>query len=248
MHPHRRLVAAVVTALVFASTAFATGAAHARGQLQTRQTGIDLPAGTRAARLVLANTGDAPILAQIRVYAWHQDGSDDQLERSDALVASPPIVEIAPGGEQLVRLVRPSAAAVPRERAYRVVVDELPGDPVAGEGSAVTVRMRYLLPAFVRAADATPAQLHCELDRQGEQPALACRNSGGRAARLGATRLIGRGGRELEVTPGLLGYVLAGSARRFSLDAAGLAALDAPTKLEVSLNGQPAAIDLALRR
>lgn len=237
MYPRRRLMAAVVTALVLA-----TGAAHARGQLQTRQTGVDLPSGTRAGRLVLANTGDAPIAAQIRIYAWTQDGNDDRLEPTNALVASPPIIEIAPGAEQLVRLVRSTAAAVSQEQAYRVVVDELPGDPVAGDGSAVTVRMRYLLPAFVRAADPAPAQLQCRIDLA----ALVCRNAGGRAAQLGATRLVDKAGRGLEITPGLLGYVLAGSTRRFPLDAAKLAALDAPAKLEVSLNGQPAAIDLVL--
>ncbi len=235
MPPRRRLVAAVVTALVLAA-----GAAHARGQLQTRQTGIDLPSGSRAGRLVLANTGDAPIAAQIRVYAWTQDGSEDQLEPSDALVASPPIIEIPAGGEQLVRLVRPNAAAVPQEQAYRVVVDELPGDPVAGVGSAVTVRMRYLLPAFVRATDPAPAALQCEV----AQAALACRNPGGRAAQLGASRLIDASGRELELTPGLLGYVLAGSSRRFPLDATKLAALGTPATLQVSLNGQPATIAL----
>lgn len=240
MTSRRRRVAAVVIALVVAA-----GAAHARGQLQTRQTGIDLPSGTRAGRLVLANSGDAPIAAQVRVYAWTQAGGEDQLVPSQAVVASPPIVEIAPGAEQLIRLVRASAAPVPREQAYRVVVDELPGDPAAEEGSAVTVRMRFVMPMFVRGADAAPARLDCRVEQGGEPAALVCRNSGGRAAQLGASRLLGASGRAVQITPGLLGYVLAGSTRRFPLDAAALATLDAPAKLEVSLNGQPAAIDLA---
>jgi fimbrial chaperone protein len=238
MSLRRRLVAAVVTALVVAA-----GAAHARGQLQTRQTGIDLPSGTRAGRLVLANTGDAPIAAQIRVYAWTQEDGDDRLEPSDALVASPPIIEIPPGGEQLIRLVRPNAAAVPQEQAYRVVVDELPGDPAEGQGSAVTVRMRYLLPLFVRAADPPPVALQCRI----EADALTCRNHGGRAAQLGATRLVDAAGHKIEITPGLLGYVLAGSERRFPLDAAKLAASGPPGKLEVSLNGQPTTLELGPR-
>ncbi len=229
-------MAAVVTVLVVA----ATGAAHARGQLQTRQTSIDLSPGARAGRLVLANTGDAPLAAQVRVYAWTQDGTDDQLQPSNALAVSPPIVEIAPGGEQLIRLVRADAAPVERERAYRVVIDELPGDPHTGEGSAVNVRMRYLLPAFVRTADPAPAALHCRV----ESAALACRNDGGRAAQLGASRLVDAQGRKAELTPGLLGYVLAGSQRAFPLDAAKLAGVGTPVTLEVSLNGQPATLDL----
>jgi fimbrial chaperone protein len=238
MSPRRRLAAAVVIAAVAVA-----GAAHARGQLQTRQTGIDLPSGARAGRLVLANTGDAPVAAQIRVYAWTQEGGEDRLEPSDALVASPPIVEIPAGGEQLIRLVRPTAATVPREQAYRVVVDELPGDPAEGQGSAVTVRMRYLLPLFVRAADPAPAAVQCHV----EADALACRNHGGQAAQFGATRLVDAGGRATEITRGLLGYVLAGSERRFPLDAAGLAAFGTPSKLEVSLNGQPTTLELGPR-
>lgn len=236
MHPHRRLVAAVVTALVVV----ATGTAHARGQLQTRQTGVDIAAGDRAGRLVLANTGDAPVAAQIRLYAWTQDGHDDQLVPSTGMVASPPIVEIPAGSDQLIRLVRPSAAPPAQELAYRAVVDELPGPPDTDAGAAIAMRMRYLIPVFVRAADAAPPQLHCHV----EGSELACRNSGGRAAQLGTTVVVDAGGSRYEVTAGLLGYVLAGSARRWPLDAARLAALGSPRTLEVRLNGEPARVEL----
>ena len=230
----RRPMAAVLALLVLAA-----GTAHARGQLQTRQTGVDLPAGTRAGRLVLANTGDAPIAAQIRVYAWRQEGGEDVLEPTSALVVSPAIVEIPANGEHLVRVVRPDGSAVAHEQAYRVVVDELPGDP-ADDSSTVQVRMRFLIPVFVRAADPAPAALVCRL----EPSALACSNSGGRAAQLGATHLS-NGAQRFEVTPGLLGYVLAGGMRRFAIDANTLAKAGPQSRLEVRLNGEPATLDLA---
>lgn len=232
--PLRRPALAVLAVL-----ALVAGTAHARGQLQTRQTGVDLPAGARAGRLVLANTGDAPIAAQIRVYAWRQDGGEDVLEPTSALVASPAIVEIPAQGEQLVRIVRPDGGTVPHEQAYRVVVDELPGDP-AGDSSTVQVRMRFLIPAFVRAADPAPAALACRL----EPAVLACSNPGGRAAQLGATYLS-NGAQRLEVTPGLLGYVLAGGMRRFPIDTNTLAKAGPHSRLEVRLNGEPATLDLA---
>lgn len=231
--PLRRPIAAVLVVL-----ALVAGTAHARGQLQTRQTGIDLPAGARAGRLVLANTGDAPIAAQVRVYAWRQEGGEDVLEPSSALVVSPAIVEIAANGEQLVRVVRPDGRAVAHEQAYRVVVDELPGDP-ADDASTVQVRMRFLIPVFVRARDPAPATLACRL----ETAALVCRNTGGRAAQLGATYLSS-GAQRLEVTPGLLGYVLAGSMRRFPADTSTIAKAGAHSRLEVRLNGEPATFDL----
>ena len=230
----RRLGAAVVTVL-----ALAAGTVHARGQLQAKQTLVELAANVRAGRLVLANSGDAPLAAQIRVFAWTQDGQDDQLTPSNELTPSPVIVEIPAGGEQLVRLVRPSAVAPAREQAFRVVVDELPGD-ASESPAAVAVRMRYLIPAFIRVPDAAPVALHCRL----ESASLACENTGGRAAQLGATRIVDRAGHRIEVTPGLLGYVLAGSSRRWPLDAAKLKTVGAGTKLEVRLNGEPATIDL----
>ena len=225
---------ATLVALLLASVPL-----HARGQLQTRQTGVDMPAGARAGRLVLANSGDAPVAAQIRVYVWTQENGEDHLEPADDLMVSPAIVEIPAAGEQLIRLVRPDATAPARERAYRVVVDELPGDTNTAE-NAVAVRMRFLIPAFIRAADPAPTDLQCRIATN----TLVCENRGGRAAQLGATDLLDAAGKTLQVTPGLLGYVLAGSSRSWPLPVQRLAALGPPRTLELLLNGQSARIPL----
>jgi fimbrial chaperone protein len=220
------------------------GVAHARGQLQARQTSVDMPPGVRGGRLVLGNGGDSPVAAQIRIYAWTQDGDQDVLEPSNDLTVSPPVVEIAGGADQLIRLVRNSEAAPRQELAYRVVVDELPGDPAASTQSAVNVRMRYLIPVFVRVADPAPVALKCSL----EAAVLACSNSGGVAAQLGASRLLSADGSSLELTPGLMGYVLAGSSRRFTLESDKLGSAQGWKTLEVRLNGQPASIELSSGR
>ncbi|MDQ3289478.1 MAG: fimbria/pilus periplasmic chaperone [Pseudomonadota bacterium] len=221
----------------------AAGGAHARGQLQTRQTGVDMPAGARAGRLVLANSGDAPVAAQIRVYTWTQENGEDRLEPADDLLASPPIVEIPAGGEQLIRLVRTEATPPERELAYRVVVDELPSDTRTAD-NAVAVRMRFLIPAFIRAVDPALTDLHCRVDEN----TLACENRGGRAAQLGATGLLDAEGNTLQISPGLMGYVLAGSTRRWPLPADALAKLETPRTLEVLLNGQSVRIALRVEK
>jgi len=231
----RRLAVAVVMSL-----AVVAGGAHARGQLQTRQTSVDLPPGMRAGRLVLANDGTTSMAAQVRIYAWSQDGRDDQLVPSDLLEATPAIVEIPAGGEQLVRIVRPTNAATDVEQAYRVIVDELPGDPKDQDNSAVSMRMRFVIPAFVRSPNAPPPALQCRL----QQAYLQCENRGGRAAQLGKTRIVDVAGHAMEVTPGLLGYVLAGQSRGWALDAAKLAMLGSSSTLHVSLNGEPASVEL----
>lgn len=230
--------------LLFAATtalALVAGAASARGQLQARQTSVELSPGTRSGRLVLANGGDTPVAAQVRLYAWSVENGEDKLTPSSALVVSPAIVEIAPNGEQLIRLVRSTDTPPAKEEAYRIVVDELPGDPVADGVNAVKVRMRYLIPMFVRAADPAPTKLACQLDAT----ALTCINPGGRAAQLGESRLLGPEGRSLELSKGLLGYILAGDSRRFPIEPAVKA--DAWKQLEVRLNGTPETVDLLAR-
>lgn len=230
----RLSVGATLAALLLASAPL-----HARGQLQTRQTGVDMPAGARAGRLVLANSGDAPVAAQVRVYVWTQKDGEDRLEPATDLIASPAIVEMPAAGEQLIRLVRPDAKAPARELAYRVVVDELPRDTDTGE-NAVAVRMRFLIPAFIRAADPAPTDLQCRIAIS----TLVCENRGGRAAQLGATEVLDAAGNTLQVSPGLLGYVLAGSSRSWPLPVRGLASLGPARTLEVLLNGQSARIAL----
>lgn len=218
--------------------ALVAGAADARGQLQARQTSVELVPGSRSGRLVLANAGDTPVAAQIRLYGWTIENDEDQLAPSNALTVSPPIVEIPANGEQLIRLVRTTDAAPAREEAYRVVVDELPGDPVEEGASAVKVRMRYLIPLFVRVADPAPVALRCQADAA----MLTCTNTGGRAAQLGASRLLGENGRNLELTKGLLGYILAGGTRRFPIPASAQAGTW--STFEVRLNGTPESIAL----
>ncbi|TZF90977.1 fimbrial biogenesis chaperone [Cognatilysobacter lacus] len=232
------LRALLVASLVLAASA--AGTADARGRLQTRQTRVELAPGARAGRIVLANSGDAPLAAQIRVFRWTQRDGDDVLEPATDLVASPQVVEIAAGTDQLVRIVRTAGGPVASEMAYRVIVEELPGDPTHQANSAVAVRMRYLIPAFVQAADAAPEALSCRV----EKSVLVCRNDGGHAVQLGASTFVDATGRSIELSEGLLGYVLAGSTRHFPFDAKALANA-APRELKVFLNGAPSTLVLA---
>jgi fimbrial chaperone protein len=215
-------------------------ASMAKGQLQARPTLVELAPGATAARMILANTGDAPVSAQVRVFAWTQADGEDRLADTRAIALSPPIVRIPPGGEQVVRIVRQGPAAA-GEGSYRLVVDELPAPPATGEASGIAFRMRYVLPLFVRAAGASAPDLRCRL--AGVQ--FSCDNRGGRAAQLGSSRLRDAGGHAVTLSPGLFGYVLAGSSRRWTLGAASLTALGSELQLETRLNGQPVTIPVA---
>jgi fimbrial chaperone protein len=218
-------------------------AAFAKGHLQARPTMLELPPGAAAGRMTLANTGDEPVGAQVRIYAWVQKDGNDVLVPTADVVLSPPIVDVPAGGEQLVRIVRQGKPPGASDVAYRVVVDELPGKTKSRD-AAVGILMRYVLPLFVRSEGASDAALTCAIVRTGAQAALECRNSGGRAAQLGATRLKGSG-KSYELTAGLYGYVLPGSQRRWPLDSARLKLVGRSPKMESQLNGAPVTITVA---
>lgn len=211
----------------------------ARGQLQAGPILLQMAPGDRAARLHLANTGDQPLAAQVRVFAWHQEEGQDKLEASDVVVASPPIVQLPAGGEQLVRLVRQGEGARGIDDSYRLVIDELPRSAV-GEQDRVSVRMRYVLPLFVRAAEAAPPRLSCSL--QGNL--LDCFNAGGRPAQLGATRLLDDSDLALQLSEGLFGYVLPGSRRVWTLPEGAGSTASGEVRLTTVLNGQPATVPI----
>lgn len=205
--------------------------AMAGGDLQVGSTRVELPAGARASRLVLRNSGDAPVGAQVRVYAWSQPDGDDRLDETHAIALSPPIVRIAPGQEQVVRIVRQGTAPTGRDATYRVVAEEVPLTP-QDANVAVGFRMRFVLPLFDRAADATPAQLSCRLGAD----TLTCLNTGGRACKLGATRLVDAAGHAVELTNGLFGYVLPRSTRRWTLSADRLKSLGSGVRLKTKID------------
>lgn len=167
-----------------------------------------------ATTLTLGNSGDVPIHGQLRLFAWTQRHGDNVLTPSDALVASPPILRIEPGERQIVRLVRMAQVAEPQEQSYRLLVDELPSTgatPVEG----ISIRLRYSLPVFVQASDARAPSLRFDVRlSRGE---LEVHNDGERHAQLGATRVLDASGRSVQLTRGLLGYVLAGQTRRFAV-------------------------------
>ena len=228
-----RRAIALATALVL----LPVGHALARGQLQARPTLVELVPGQQAGRLLLANTGDSPVAAQVRVFAWSQAGGDDRLAETDAIALSPAIVRIPPGGEQVVRVVRLGDVPAGRDASYRLVVDELPS-PQDDATTGIEVRLRYLVPLFVRAPGTAAPDLHCSLAGQR----LACRNDGGRPAQLGASRLADAGSDTKTLSEGLFGYLLPGTGRHWELDPGHLAGLDGALTLETQINGKPGTV------
>jgi fimbrial chaperone protein len=224
--------------LAAAAFALAAGVPAAAASLQISPVLINLRASQAAGGINLQNQGERPLYGQVRVYAWEQRGGEDILTPTDELVASPPIMEVAPKSSQTIRLVRRGGAVPGPERAYRLLIDEIPrGDE---PGSGVAIRLQYSVPVFVAPADAAAAPaLVWTVVRRDNAWMLELKNGGGLHAQVGAATLVDGTGKEYELSRGLLGYALAGRERAWRLPLAPATRLSGAMTVRANVNARP---------
>jgi fimbrial chaperone protein len=152
----------------------------------------------------VSNRGTAPLAVEIRPMDWSQRDGLDVLTPSATLFTSPPVVTIAPGARQSVRLMARRAGN------YRLLVSELP-DPNADPGQ-VKVMLQFSVPVFV-GMDGAPS-LAWRAQREGETLRLSVANTGPAPVKLSAPLLGG-----VKLADGPI-YVLAGTRRDFTVKGA----------------------------
>lgn len=211
--------------------------------LQVAPTRIAINADEGAGGLQVSNSGTEPIHVQVRVFRWWQEGGEDMLEATDALVVSPPMLQLAPGAEQLVRIVHTGAAPSDGEATYRVIVDELPLQGAQRPGVGLRFALRYSIPVFVHGtAVASPeGVLHAQVRNGPEGAVVEIHNAGDGTAQLADLSMVDAAGRAHVIAEGLSGYVMPGQTRQWPLPAG-----TPPTgRIEAKLNGEPQARALA---
>jgi fimbrial chaperone protein len=232
----------ILIAAAFAALCPGIGDARAGG-LEVAPLGVDFNAGQMAQTLTVTNRADTPATVQLRTYAWSQPGGIDQLAPSGALVASPPIVTIPPGREQVIRVLLRGAASGAAEQGYRLTIDEI---PVLVPGK-VNVALHLSLPIFVSGAAPGQAQIAWSARPAGAGAIeLVARNSGTRHAKFGGLTVSTRGG---SGSAAFGGYVLPGQEKRWrvaarGIDRAGQVALkgsgdQGDVNVTLALDGQP---------
>ena len=199
------------------------------GNLQVAPILLEFSHEEQAQALWLENTGDQALHAQVRVQRWTQSNASDVLEPSQMLLARPAIVQIGAGQRQLVRVLRPAplSAGSTQEQAYRLLVDELPSAQ-ARPAQGLSFLLRYSIPVFVLPAGATTrkpgkqsltdaARLQANWRVDAGLLTLTVHNTGAQRVRLSQLRWLPESGPPIELTPGLLGYVLAGQQMQWTL-------------------------------
>ncbi len=201
--------------------AMASGPAAA-GAFEIAPTTIDLAPGADRAVFYITNHGAQPIVVQIQGFDWRQTDKDEQLDRSDTLAVSPPMVRLVPERRQTVRLaIGPGAR--PAERSFRLVVSELP-DPQTSAPQGVRVLLQLSVPIFVASAHPTPARLAWSAVASPGGVSLEARNTGTRHAKLMNMFLAAADGAKVAVAPDTISYILAGVSRRWTVALPGLKA------------------------
>ncbi len=204
-HPSFAILPAAVMALA------GTIATAEAASIHVRPIGIELQAPAAASVLTLTNKGRELVTAQVRVFRWKQVGGKDVLEPTRDVVASPPILRMRPGRENVIRVVRVTKRPVKGEESYRLIIDQIPDKKRKGVG--VVFAMRYSIPVFFHDRAATPARVTWKVARKGRALVLTASNAGTRHERISKLKVVNGRGKSLVISRGLAGYVLGNSTR-----------------------------------
>lgn len=208
------------TCLIAAALALGIpGASLLAAGLQIAPVSLTIPADKKADEIWLRNSSNEVVHAQVRVYRWSQSQGEDVLAPDGGMMASPPMVQIEPGKQQLVRLVRmgPMAAPSADERTYRLLIDELPIKKDKGKGKGLDFVFRYSVPVFIAGTAPAKPVLAWSMQQSGKHAGLVVTNSGNSHAQLADISFTPPGGKTTTVAGGLAGYVLSGQYRNIPL-------------------------------
>ena len=185
-------------------------------QLHVEPVLLELSAPVAAGVLTLRNDDDIAAVVQTRVVRWSQSNGNDVLEPATDVVASPPMVTLAPRTDYVVRVVRVSKQPVGDEESYRVIVDQLP-NAAGQQNRSVNVLIRQSIPVFFRARDVRPANVSWTFRREANKLVLTATNAGSEHLRIAALRLRSSAGATISYGNGLAGYVLGQSFKSWVL-------------------------------
>jgi fimbrial chaperone protein len=226
---------ALAAALVF----LLTGAVAGAQSLSVLPVNVFFPAGQKAATLTITNQGKSETAVQIRAFAWNQqDGDDQRLAATDAVLMSPPIATIAPGASQVVRLILRQTPQ-DREATYRILVDQIP--PPAEPG-IVHIVLRLSIPIFAMPAARVLPHLRFHTETDGGELFLVGTNDGLVHELIRDIVLTTGDGRELKEEPSTSPYILGGATRRWPIAAQGSLPLPSET-LRLTAHSNAGAID-----
>ncbi len=188
------------------------------GSFGVAPTTINLSSGTKSGVFYVTNRGNVPMVAQIEGFDWKQHGDTDELEPSQTLMVSPPMVKLAPKQQQTVRFAIKSGDDG-TERTYRLVVSELPDHSSGSKESTIQMLLQFSIPVFVEGIKPASSTIAWGIQPAQKGVALVAQNTGDKAVKLSGITLATPSGTQTEVAPQTFSYLLPGAKRQWIVEA-----------------------------
>ena len=162
-----------------AALALAVSGNCAAGTFSVTPVRIYMNTKDRAVAVTITNDGNEPVALQAELFTWHQsiDGADE-LQLTDELILSPPIIKLAPNAKQVVRLARVKATQLDHQLTYRLVMRQVPEAVQPKDNIQVPIALALSMPVFITPPAARP-KIGCQGERvEGNLLRVRCANSG----------------------------------------------------------------------
>jgi len=189
------------------------------GEWRVSPTRIDLSRNSKSSIVTVENVSEEIITLTTQVMGWTQDddGKDKFLE-SDDLVVFPKVLLIKPGQSRVIR-TGVKVPAIKQEKSYRLFIKEQPSEAEAKNGT-ISVVMQFAIPIFSKPLQEEFAGTFEKIDFNNSSLDILLRNTGNIFFRINDVKFSGKDvtGEETFQQELKGWYLLAGSARNFSID------------------------------
>lgn len=184
------------------------------GTLKVSPVKVSLPAGGNSGTIRVENPDPTPVLVQVEAVDWTTAEDPKDAKRADEILAVPPIFKMAPNSEQIIRLVHRDGGSAATEKAFRLLITEIPED---ADDGGVSFAVRLNMPLFVTPQDAAAdPEWRLQYTDRGET-ALIVTNNGNAHLMVKSLELLETGESEPLYETDKFTYVLAGDEQRWSL-------------------------------
>jgi fimbrial chaperone protein len=176
---------------------------------------VQMTGDERAASLSVRNLDTQPSILQLRALDWSQIDGEERFTPTKNLLMSPPMATLRPGQTQVIRIIVDGPSSPAAERAFRLVIDQIP-DARANPDAKARTAIRVQIPVFVSPSGSDRPQLGWEARRAGAGLVVTAVNAGSAHDHVVDMRVMAGGaplGEPLE------GYVLGGARRSWTIAA-----------------------------
>lgn len=213
---------------------------------------VDFAPGKTSATVTIGNNTERAITLQPSAVTWQQINGEEKQEPTRDVLTAPPLVEIAPGAQQVIRVALRATAQTGREASYRLLLREVPSSDKDGNQTGVKFVLNLSLPVFIAPTAAKPeaklsatATFRAAGKGKGAAPAalvLAFRNAG--SAHSQVTEVKMPDGNAVK----MMFYVLPGGERNVELPWQASAAPAASLPVALVTSRGPVTLDVPVQR